>query len=87
MVCSNHESPFESPWHPGAWLIRVPHGFKCRLSSDSCTLVFFTFSEALEQRSSEVGRLKKDLRLKDETIQQREIEISCLRGQVRKEKV
>jgi len=26
--------------------------------------------------------LKRDLRLKDETIQQREIDISCLRGQV-----
>ncbi len=44
--------------------------------------VTLLFSEALEHRSEEVGRLKKDLRLKDETIQQREIEISCLRGQV-----
>ena len=26
--------------------------------------------------------MKRDLRLKDETIQQREIDISCLRGQV-----
>ena len=38
--------------------------------------------EALEHKTEEVGRLKKDLRLKDEVIQQREIEISCLRGQV-----
>jgi hypothetical protein len=41
------------------------------------------FSEALEHRGEEVSRLKKDLRLKDEVIQQREIEISCLRGQVK----
>jgi len=49
-------------------------------------LIFTTFlydvSEALERKTEEVVRLKKDLRLKDEVIQQREIEISCLRGQV-----
>lgn len=39
-------------------------------------------TEALENRSNELLKMKKDLRLKDETIQQREIEISCLRGQV-----
>ena len=38
--------------------------------------------ENLKTRLEELLQTKKDLRLKDETIQQREIEISCLRGQV-----
>ena len=46
-------------------------------------LTSYGFPEALEHKTEEVGRLKKDLRLKDEVIQQREIEISCLRGQVK----
>ncbi len=36
----------------------------------------------LKVRNDELLATKKDLRLKDETIQQREIEISCLHGQV-----
>ena len=33
-------------------------------------------------RSEEILHLKKDLRLNDETIQQKDIDISCLHGQV-----
>ena len=40
------------------------------------------FAESLKAKGEDVYLIKKDLRLKDETIQQREIEISCLRGQV-----
>ena len=36
----------------------------------------------LKIRTDELLQSKKDLRIKDEEIQQREIEISCLRGQV-----
>ena len=38
--------------------------------------------ENLKIRTDELLQSKKDLRVKDEEIQQREIEISCLRGQV-----
>ena len=38
--------------------------------------------ENLKIRTEELLQSKKDLRLKDEEIQQREIDISCLRGQV-----
>merc|ERR1712080_574285 len=38
--------------------------------------------ENLEVRTEETVQLKRDLRTKDETIQQREIDISCLRGQI-----
>lgn len=38
--------------------------------------------ELVGQRNDEYQHLRRDLRLKDETIQQLEIEISCLRGQV-----
>lgn len=40
------------------------------------------FLENLEIRTEETLQQKRDLRLKDEIIQQREIDISCLRGQV-----
>ena len=40
------------------------------------------FIAQLEIRSEEILNLKKDLRLNDETIQQKDIDISCLRGQV-----
>ena len=40
------------------------------------------FLEHLEKGNEETLNLKKELRFKDETIQQREIDISCLRGQV-----
>ena len=36
----------------------------------------------VKQRSEEIKSLRRELRERDETIQQREIEISCLRGQV-----
>lgn len=38
--------------------------------------------DSLKSKADEMLHMKRDLRLKDETIQQREIEISCLRGQV-----
>jgi hypothetical protein len=38
--------------------------------------------ETIKIRNDELLQNKKDLKLKDETIQQREIDISCLRGQV-----
>ena len=38
--------------------------------------------ETLKIRTDELFQSKKDLRVKDEEIQQREIDISCLRGQV-----
>ena len=38
--------------------------------------------ETLKIRTDEFMQAKKDLRVKDEEIQQREIDISCLRGQV-----
>ena len=38
----------------------------------------------LKIRTEELFQSKKDLRVKDEEIQQREIDISCLRGQVNK---
>ena len=36
----------------------------------------------VKQRNEEISNLRRELRERDETIQQREIEISCLRGQV-----
>ena len=39
--------------------------------------------ENLKIRTEELLQSKKDLRVKDEEIQQREIDISCLRGQVK----
>ena len=50
--------------------------------SDWFLTLHFKFIEQLEIRSEEVLNLKKDLRLNDETIQQKDIDISCLRGQV-----
>ena len=38
--------------------------------------------ESLKIRTEELLQVRKDLRTKDEEIQQREIDISCLRGQV-----
>ena len=38
----------------------------------------------MKQRNEEISNLRRELRERDETIQQREIEISCLRGQVNK---
>ena len=45
-------------------------------------IAYLLILENVEIRNEEILHLKKDLRLKDETIQQREIDISCLRGQV-----
>ena len=42
----------------------------------------FKAEENLKIRTEEFMQAKKDLRVKDEEIQQREIDISCLRGQV-----
>ena len=36
----------------------------------------------MKQRNEEIANLHRELRQRDETIQQREIDISCLRGQV-----
>ena len=38
----------------------------------------------MKQRNEEISNRRRELRERDETIQQREIEISCLRGQVNK---
>ena len=43
-----------------------------------CCLV----TDVVKQRNEEISNLRRELRERDETIQQREIEISCLRGQV-----
>ena len=39
-------------------------------------------SDAVKQKNEEIANLHRELRQRDETIQQREIDISCLRGQV-----
>ncbi len=44
-----------------------------------------SFSATAKQRSEEIQMLKTDLKEREELIQQREIDISCLRGQVKKE--
>ena len=54
----------------------------CLLEIFSYLIAYFFILENVEIRNEEILHLKKDLRLKDETIQQREIDISCLRGQV-----
>ena len=54
----------------------------CLLEIFSYLIAYLFILENVEIRNEEILHLKKDLRLKDETIQQREIDISCLRGQV-----
>ena len=56
--------------------------YYCLLKIFSYLIAYLLILENVEIRNEEILHLKKDLRLKDETIQQREIDISCLRGQV-----
>ena len=41
------------------------------------------FAATIKSRTDEILSLRRDLKTRDEEVQQREIDISCLRGQVR----
>ena len=58
--------------------------FRYSLKRDAfdITTHFSCTTDAVKQRNEEISNLRRELRERDETIQQREIEISCLRGQV-----
>ena len=46
------------------------------------TMCSLFFAETITQRVDELSAAKIELRLSEEVVQQREIDISCLRGQV-----
>lgn len=52
-------------------------------NSDSSPNLLFPFIGLLRQRSDEILNVKAELKSKEETLQQKEIDLSVLRGQVR----